>query len=288
MRVRCVGLALAALPSLVALAGAAEVSPRPSAGCTRDAIETGRRLEGHIVVGGVRRDYVLDVPESVRARVPAPLLLDFHGFGHSGARVWEVSEFRELGAQAGFITVYPEGLPVRLRLRNQELESPGWEMYTVDGNRDLAFVRALLDDLEGRYCIDRARIFATGFSNGGFFSALLGCAMSDRIAAVAPVGGARLSVDCKPGRPVPIIIQHGRRDMLIPVAHARGARDDWLKIDQCTGEPPASEGAACTRWTTCRAGVEVEYCEDDVGHTWPPQAGARVWEFLRRHPMPAP
>lgn len=263
------------------------VPPRPSEGCAREQLESGRRIAGSIEVGGVRREYILDVPDSVRPRTPVPLLLDFHGFGHSGAGVWNVSTFRDLSAQIGFITVYPEGLPVRLRIRGIEQEGAGWEMYSVDGNRDLAFVRALLDDLERRYCIDRARIFSTGFSNGAFFSALLGCTMSDRIAAVAPVSGGPLSVTCAPGRGVPILIQHGRQDPLIPIDRARAARDDWLKIDQCTTEKSA-DGPSCERWTTCRPDAVVEYCEGDFAHAWPPEATRRIWDFVQAHPFPKP
>lgn len=278
------------LLSAVVFSGAARaaepVPARGSGGCSLDRVEHGRRLTGRVDVGGVTREYVLDVPDSVREHIPAPLLLDFHGFGHSGAGVWSVSGFRDLATRAGFITVYPEGLPVHLTLRGEEHEAAGWEMYTVDGNRDLAFVRALLDDLERRYCVDRARIFATGFSNGAFFSALLGCTMSDRIAAVAPVSGGPLRVTCAPGRGVPILIQHGRQDPLIPVDAARTARDDWLKVDRCAADTKQPDGPACERWTACRAGAVVEYCEEDFVHTWPPQATARVWEFLQRHPLP--
>jgi polyhydroxybutyrate depolymerase len=257
---------------------------RPSAGCAREQIESGRRIAGSIEVGGAKREYILDVPDAVRPHTPVPLLLDFHGFGHSGAGVWNVSAFRELSAQAGFITVYPEGLPVHLRIHGVEQEGAGWEMFTVDGNRDLAFVRALLDDLEHRYCIDRARIFSTGFSNGAFFSALLGCTLSDRIAAVAPVSGGPLYVPCTPARGVPILIQHGRQDSLIPVDRARAARDDWLKINQCTAEKSA-DGPSCERWTVCRPDAVVEYCEGDFGHAWPPEATRRVWTFLQAHPL---
>ena len=287
MSLRAVVLVAATALSVAAPVSAADaVPPRPSAGCGLDQIEHGRHLTGRIEVGGVARDYIVDVPDSVRPRVPAPLLLDFHGFGHSGAGVWRVSGFRDLGARAGFITVYPEGLPVRLTIHGDELEGPGWEMYSVDGNRDLAFVRALLDDLERRYCVDRARVFATGFSNGAFFSALLGCTMSDRIAAVAPVSGGPLRVACTPARGVPILIQHGRQDPLIPIAAARTARDDWLKVNHCAAATPQPDGPACERWSACRAGAVVEYCEEDFVHTWPPQATARVWEFLHAHPLP--
>ena len=61
---------------------------------------------------------------------------------------------------ASFITVYPEGLSVRLPINGREQEGSGWQMFALDGNRDIAFVTALLDDLERRYCIDPARVFA--------------------------------------------------------------------------------------------------------------------------------
>jgi len=279
------GIAVLVLLLVAAPSRGAGVPARPSAGCSLKQIEHGRRLTGSVDVGGVKREWVLDVPDSVQSGKPAPLLLDFHGFGHSGAGVWNVSGFRKLAADAGFITAYPEGLPVRLELRGQEREAPGWQMFSVDDNRDLAFVGSLLDELERRYCIDRARVFATGFSNGAFFSALLGCAMSDRIAAVAPVSGGPLRVDCAPARGVPILIQHGRQDDLLPIDYGRAARDAWLRINRCAVEKKAADGPSCERWSGCRAGAVVEYCEGDYTHTWPPGATERVWTFLKKHPM---
>lgn len=273
---------LTLLPLLVALVTPA---PVPSAGCARDAIEHGRRLERTLTVDGTARAVILDVPESVRAGTPVPVLLDFHGFSHSGAGMWQGSGFKALAARDGFITAYPEGLPVRLPLRGIEREGAGWRMDTVRDNRDVAFVRALLDDLEQRYCVDRARIYATGFSNGAFFSQVLACAMADRIAAVAPVGGGALRVDCQPARPVPILIQHGSEDELIPPASARAARDAWKALNGCAGSA-GRDGAACERWSECRGGAVVEYCEEPYAHRWPPQASARAWTFLSRHRLP--
>ena len=171
-------------------AGAADVVASPSAGCGAATIEAGRGQRRNLDVDGVSRAYILDVPERIQAKTPAPLLFDFHGFGHSAAGVWEVSKFRDLAARDGFITVYPDGLPVDLLGRH----GPGWEIFSTNPNRDLTFVTRLLDYLERTYCVDRNRVFATGFSNGGFFSNILGCTMADRFAAVAPVSGGRLTV----------------------------------------------------------------------------------------------
>ncbi len=267
------------------------VPPRPSRGCAVDSIERGHPLNGSIEVGGARRAYILDVPASVQAHVPAPLVLDFHGFGGSARDVWRASTFHESAARDGAITVYPDGLPVHLLGR----DAPGWQITSVDGNRDLAFTTALLDRLERDYCIDEARVFATGFSNGGFFSHLLGCTMADRFAAVAPVGGGMLTA-CAPSRAVPVLIHHGRNDPIVPVEDARKARDTWLAIDQCRQPsqtppdrtaPPQDGHAAkeCERHRGCRDGVEVIYCENDGTHHWPAAANERIWSFFRAHPM---
>ena len=266
---------------MVSAAGASarerEAPPRPSAGCGAAAIERGRQLHRTIDVDGVSRAYILDVPDGVAGDTPVPLLFDFHGFGHSAAGVWRVSRFKELAARDGFITVYPDGLPVKLLGR----DGSGWEIFAVAGNRDLVFVTRLLDHLESAYCIDRARVFSTGFSNGAFLTNILGCAMADRFAAIAPVGGGRLTIHCTPPRPVPVLIHHGRKDERIAVAQARRVRDAWVAINGC-GQVSRD---TCEWHRGCRDGATVGYCEDDGTHTWPLPATERIWEFFKTHPM---
>ncbi len=258
-------------------ATADEVPARPSRGCRETHIETGRPLRRSLEVDGIRRDFLLDVPDSIQLGQAVPLVFDFHGFQHSAAGVWKVSKFRDLASAERFITVYPDGLPVFLLNR----QGAGWEIMSATGNRDVAFVTHLLDALEGEFCIDRARVFATGFSNGAFFSHLLGCVMPERFAAIAPVSGGRITVPCAPARGVPVLLQHGRNDELVPVAQARSARDAWVEIDRC-----ATNGRdGCEFHRQCRDEATVEYCEDDGGHHWPEAATARIWRFFRQHPL---
>lgn len=269
------------------------VAPRPSKGCTLAAIATGRRIEQTITVGGVERRFILDVPETLAPGVPAALLFDFHGVGHSGAGVWEVSGFRELAPRERFITVYPDGLPVSFTRGERTFSGHGWEIRTFAPNRDIDFTLALLDQLESTYCIDRARVFSTGFSNGGYFSHVLGCTHADRFAAVAPVSGGWLaSWSCKPERPIPVLIHHGRQDDVIDVAEERLAYRKWLEIDGCAPDAspsstPDATGMSCTIASACRDGAAVEYCEGDFAHRWPASATTRVWEFFKAHPLPA-
>ena len=263
--------------------GGAEAQARalPSEGCGKGEIVYGDRQERTIDVDGVKRSFIVDVPKTIEARRTAPLLLDFHGFGHSAAGVWRVSGFRELGVRERFITVYPQGLDVHLLGR----DGAGWELAAIDGNRELAFVRQMLDTLEAEYCIDRSRVYVTGFSNGAFLSSLIGCAMADRIAAIAPVSGGAADLPCTPSRPVSVLIHHGRKDQIVAVQRGRQLFDEWKRLDGCPGTRPREGGEACDRATDCRDGTAVVYCEFDGEHRWPAEATERIWEFFRTHPM---
>jgi polyhydroxybutyrate depolymerase len=273
-------LATGAIAALLVSSDASAL--RPSPGCRISEPKKGRKIERRIDVGGVEREYILDVPNSVGAGEPVPLMFDFHGFGHSGDGVWGVSGFKRLAEAERFITVYPTGLPITIELRGQTRTGAGWQLKPGGDNVDLAFTKAMLAEIEKHYCVDLDRVYSTGFSNGAFFSSLLGCEMSDRFAAVAPVSGGVLRSECKPERAVAVMIHHGTRDDLVGVDRGRASRDQWLKADGCSTSFDALEGApACERHPTCRNGAVVVYCEEDFAHRWPPQATERIWTFLK-------
>lgn len=55
---------------------------------------------------------------------------------------------------------------------------------------DVEFVRTLVNKLAEELCIDGDRVYAMGFSNGGFLSHRLACEASDLVAAIGrPVRG---------------------------------------------------------------------------------------------------
>lgn len=113
-----------------------------------------------------------------------------------------------------------------------------WQGTPNVTTNDVAFTAAILDELEGQYCIDMNRIYATGKSQGGGLVGVLACdpVMSTRIAAFSPVSGAFYQTDfgtvcdpstvhiaCNPGRSdVPILDFHGLADNTI--AYYGGSR----------------------------------------------------------------
>ena len=70
-----------------------------------------------------------------------------------------------------------------------------------------------------RFKIDARRIYASGFSNGGFFVHRLGCERSTRFAAIASVAGEMapaLEKVCAPQAPVAVMTIHGTEDPIVP------------------------------------------------------------------------
>jgi len=85
---------------------------------------------------------------------------------------------------------------------------------------DIAFVRALILNLDSSLPIDPKAIYATGISNGGFFSNRLACDLSDKIAAIASVAATMpetLLPVCNPSRPISVMYVHGKNDRIVHI-----------------------------------------------------------------------
>ena len=82
---------------------------------------------------------------------------------------------------------------------------------------DIAFFNQMLDQLGTKFSVDTSRIYAVGLSEGGFMSLRVGCALGDRIAAIAAVGAAMpKTMICLPSRPVPEVMISGTSDPVVP------------------------------------------------------------------------
>jgi polyhydroxybutyrate depolymerase len=120
--------------------------------------------------------------------------------------------------------------------------------------------------------------------------------LSDRIAAIAPVGGPLMMDAPNAKRPVPVMHFHGTGDEFAPFngGFGKGALgragitefrsvdhtiQSWVKANGCKPEPEvtalpdkADDGMQCTRktWSGGEDGSEVVLIEiENGGHTWP-------------------
>jgi len=251
------------------------------------------------------RELLVYVPSSYDHETPMPMVFAFHGYSNSTMQQEEWSMLSTKAEEAGFILVYPRGVG-----------SPSaWNAGDCCGDGvadDVGFVSAMIDFLEAELCVDLQRVYATGYSNGGFLSHRLACELSDRIAAVASVAGVMGIDDCSPGRPMPVLHMHGTSDFVVPYDGSMFSGFEsvaetfagWAERNGCTGEAELSYengDVTCELHGECDAGVEVELCTiEGGGHTWPggadiPFAGVttqdlsandRLWEFFVAHPLP--
>ena len=87
----------------------------------------------------------------------------------------------------------------------------------MPGANDVEALERSLDQLEAAGCVDPARVFVTGVSNGGGMTARLACDLSERLAGAASVaGGYRSLPPCRPERPLPVLEIHGTADQVVP------------------------------------------------------------------------
>jgi polyhydroxybutyrate depolymerase len=265
---------------------------------------------------GNTRTYRVHLPRSYDKHRPAPLVLSFHGRAGTGNGQEKLTHFDAVSDENGFIVVYPDGL---YRSWNAGLGSGPAEARDVD---DVGFVSALIDEVGHELSVDKQRVYANGISNGGIFVQRLACELSDKIAAIAAVAGpmaARVAKDCRPKRPVPVLMMHGTAD---PMIHMDGTFVQgpgqalpveetvagWVQRNGCSSTPVVSDlggGVTFEAYEDCRDGAEVVlYRIHDGGHTWPggwqylPEkiigptnrhidASKVIWDFFARHRLDA-
>ena len=309
-------LLLAATAALLTLSGTTAAAspvdrprnfPRLSTGCFHQpTVPLGQTVVQGLTSGGYQRSYLLHLPATYKPYQAIPVITAFHGRKGNG---YDIEAFSGLDA-LNAIVVYPVGLP-------GEADQPAWQGAPYQPpSDDVLFVSDLLDSLQSAYCVDPLRIYATGKSNGGGFTALLACRLQNRIAAFATIAGAyypQSQVGCGPGRPVSIVDFHGTADTIVGYngeASSHGeplpALMDWIQgwadHDHCDAAATTTIGTDVTEFafTNCaRHSDVVHYRIAGAGHTWPGElvdsgpgsatqtikATQIAWDFFRDHPL---
>jgi len=250
-------------------------------GLSYRGIQSGNRERCYLV-------YVLPASDQSHA---APIVFSLHGFAANPDGQRANARWETLASNQNFLVVYPQGSSFPLR----------WSVgpqARLDGVDDVHFMVDILDDLSRRRVIDPARVYASGFSNGGHMTHLMACALADRIAAVGLVSG--LDADpvqgCHPVRPMPIMafvspldrqpellaVPTGLTDLVANVAveaalpapeSLEAWTASWAERNGCV--PPAltetlAAGITVQRYAACAESAEVILISvPNMGHAWP-------------------
>jgi polyhydroxybutyrate depolymerase len=256
---------------------------------------------------GELRTYAVMRPTGVADAVPAPLVVDLHGFTSNGAQQRAISGWVGLSSQEGFLVAWPEGL------------GNSWNAVTCCGSAvandvdDVGFIRAMVAAIQAEVNVDAGRVYVTGLSNGGAMTHRLACEAADIFAAAAPMAFGipypSFATQCTPSRLVPILLTMGLTDVLVPYATAAPSFAGWRDKNGCDSGGAAVEidetygGSDCAIDTSCgSAGIEVGLCSV-TGSAFPPPLNIfsghilyinddafditqRSWDFMSRYSIP--
>jgi len=226
----------------------------PSAGCGGTATPS---FSGQIEVLGQSRTYLVDVPDDYDPSVPYPLLFGFHGSYDSAEGARFGYQLRERWQGQAF-AVYPDGLV------DPSIDARTWISRDLDGP-DVTLVEALLDELEEAACIDRNRVFAFGYSAGGYMAGTAACILGGRFRGLGTVSGGLSPTDCGAQA---AYLMHGLEDEVVPTSQGLSARDAWLMFNGC--DPERSEiwggDTRCETFLGCETDAPLVWCTHPGGH----------------------
>ncbi len=284
----------------------ATATPTPTATPTATATPTSALVRD--------RPYSSLTPRSYSPSSPSPLILVLHGYGGTGR--WQAEYFRllELAEAKGFVVAFPDGTPDHEGKRFWNA-TDGCCDFDHRAPDDVAYLSAVLDDMQARFNVDRKRVYAIGLSNGGFMSHRLACDLAPRIAAIVSLAGAqwRDATKCNPTAPVSIVEAHENADPIIrpdggivfsrPNMAAYPSETQtvatWAAKNGCTGRLVRAKGAidlnasvggadtTIARYEGCPVGGAVELWSIEGGAHVPKLERAwadAVYAFFLAHP----
>lgn len=231
------------------------------------------------------RTYALTVPAGLPAGAAAPLLVVLHGAGSSPGIDEASKQWLPFAAARGFIVAQPQARPFSF--------GGVWDPYTA-ASPDVAFLKSVVADVSGVFCVDPARVFLDGWSNGAVMEQRAACEAADVFAAGVSYGGGSPTVSgrpCSPSRPIAMALIAGQYDFTYASLASNTAQ--WRALNGCEATPGRTSDAYGTTDTyDCAAGTQVmSRTLANTSHNWPSGAAgedqrARIWAFLSAHPRP--
>jgi polyhydroxybutyrate depolymerase len=224
------------------LTAGAAAAPAPSGAITRHQID----------VKGMERTYLQYVPRNLKPN--APLLFVFHGSGGDGEGMREITgeEFDMLADTDGFVVLYPDGYQTTWNGCRKASPQPARRM-NID---DESFIDAMIEKEVADNGIDKRRVFAAGWSNGGHLAYRLGLERPAQFAGIAAISASRPTTEnlaCTPtDRPMAVMIINGTADPINPfeggevrigfstlgtVLSARGTAQYFARLNGITAPP---------------------------------------------------
>lgn len=266
------------------------------ADASRQVVHTGT-IKGSYIHNGVKREYYLYVPSELDE--DSALVIAIHGYTGNAKDFMLYTSWEEVAEKNDFVVCYPQG--TKESYSDQQHWNARIGLSVVD---DVGFLSNLALEIADEYSLDSDRIFATGFSNGGYMSYALACERPDVFRAVAPVSALmsgqlwnsynmdNLTADdwlgVQVNTPIPVCHIHGAQDDLIGIdatfrddyiekiwgggPSAQSTVEFWADINQCSEKETIKITKNVTKqiFTNPRNDTQVWYYRiENMSHSWP-------------------
>ena len=245
-------------------------------------------------MNGKTRTYWLYVPKDCPEN--APLVVAMHGAG--GSSQDQSPHFNEIADKEKFMVAYPQGLPINFAVFGGNVN--GWNASGQE-NDDVNFIRALVEDANQHHTIDRNRVYACGFSNGGMNAYALANTCSDVFAACASISGFPLNefhLRHTNERPVPFLHIHGKKDDFVKYSLMPVIVDEM--VARLGANPiPVKSGVSGKYDKSVYEAADgsfpyIYYEIDDMGHndftvnTEDGNSSLTMWNFFKQYTLDMP
>ncbi len=231
----------------------------------------------NLTVDGKNRTMNVYAPKNIEKN--RPLIIQMHGMNQDAPYQQNAAKWEPIADTARFVVVFPNG------------ENKAWD---ISGNKDVNFLKAIINEMYNKYGIDKKRVYVSGFSMGGMMSYHAANKMGDMIAAIAPCsggGGASTS------RPMPIIHTHGTTDDVVNYNGTVNTLKGWVSYEKCSANSTkysqypvgkASSAASLEVWTGCQGNSEIRLLTiAGKGHWYSMDLASvntseEIWNFCKR------
>ena len=246
---------------------------------------TGLSFADNINVNGTNRDMLVYAPKNIEKN--RPLIIQMHGYNQDAAYQKNAAKWEPVADTGRFVVVFPNG------------QNKAWD---TGGDKDLNFIKAIINEMNTKYGIDKKRVYVSGFSMGGMMSYVVANKMSDQIAAIAPVSGGGAPSTAK--RAMPIIHTHGTTDDVVNYNSTVNTLKNWVPFNKCSSNsekikpyPKTKSGSAASLeiWSGCSDGVEIRLLTiDGKGHWYSMDeavsvnTSVEIWNFVKRFSLDGP
>jgi polyhydroxybutyrate depolymerase len=288
-----VAVAAAAAATLLVACGSGAAAPAPKVATTSAQASAPGDHTIRVAVQGRVRTLILHVPRRRVAR--RPLVLVYHGALDTAGGTEQSTDFQAVSDRTGALVAYLQGYADTWN------EGAGHTPAERAHVNDVAFTTAAIARLERLVAFDRARIVATGFSNGALMVEDLGCHLANELALIVPVEGelpVTVAARCRPSRPLTVYEIDATGDAAIPygggpfagvgggttVLSAPRSAAVWAARDGCARRATTTAPRPSIRlatYTACRHGVTVTLRTIVGGsHEWGTEVGRLVAEHV--------